>query len=271
MNIVNCLITNGFRLAVLLLAFLASACVPVQKVTSDQWVDLFDGRSLTGWKADFTRLGGEGQDPAKLFKVSNGIIHVYQGQKHGSLQPYAVITTEQTFSSYRLSLEYKWGVNKFEPRVRKIRDAGLLYHAGPLNRKRGWPESVESQIQECEVGDTYTIATMIESTMAPNSIIYDEQGSAINVGERDGIKRVQHSQMYEKDGWNVVEVIVRGTQAVHLVNGKINNRVRNIRHWDDKKNTWTNLDSGSISLQAEGAEIFYRNIRIRPINELDPI
>jgi hypothetical protein len=63
------------------------------------------------------------------------------------------------------------------------------------------------------------------------------------------------------EGWNRVEAIVHGSDsAVHLVNGQVRSRVF---HLTD--NGMKPLASGHIALQLEGAEIKYRNIRIREL------
>ena len=63
---------------------------------------------------------------------------------------------------------------------------------------------------------------------------------------------------------------VRGDSAVYLVNGKVNMRLSNMKKWDAASNSWQKLDRGKILFQAEYAEISYRNIKIRPVQEADP-
>ncbi len=75
--------------------------------------------------------------------------------------------------------------------------------------------------------------------------------------------------MNEYPGWNTLEVIVRGDRATHIVNGVTNMRVFDIRGWDSATNSWVKVDHGKIVLQAESAELFYRNIRIRPLTKAD--
>jgi hypothetical protein len=58
---------------------------------------------------------------------------------------------------------------------------------------------------------------------------------------------------------------VRGDTATYIVNGFVNMRVTDLKRWDAATETWLPLDHGRIALQAEYAELFYRNIRIRPL------
>ncbi len=52
----------------------------------------------------------------------------------------------------------------------------------------------------------------------------------------------------------------------HVVNGKVNMRLFNSRQIVDGKEI--PLTKGKIQLQSEGAEIFYRDIKLRAIKEV---
>jgi hypothetical protein len=75
----------------------------------------------------------------------------------------------------------------------------------------------------------------------------------------------------EYPGWNTLEIIVQGDRAAHIVNGVPNMRVSDMKSWDAGSNSWVKLDHGRIALQAEAAEIYYRNIRIRPLTKADAL
>jgi hypothetical protein len=60
--------------------------------------------------------------------------------------------------------------------------------------------------------------------------------------------------------WNTVEIFSQGDAATIVVNGVVVNRVTDIK--DGNGNP---LTSGRIALQAEGAEVWYRNLRIKPL------
>jgi hypothetical protein len=66
--------------------------------------------------------------------------------------------------------------------------------------------------------------------------------------------------------WNTVEVLVQHGTLTHRVNGEVNFFASNLRHpAPAAPGTLVPLTRGRILLQAEGAEIFYRNIRIAPL------
>ncbi|KMT64058.1 DUF1080 domain-containing protein [Catenovulum maritimum] len=268
-------------------ASLVLASCSLTQVTRSQtheWVSLFNGENLAGWQAVYIKNKPEIGEPADLFKVTDGVIHVYPEAEHDTLQPFAAIISEQAYSEYRFSLEYKWGKNKFKPRTELLKDAGLLYHAHGFG-KPAWPLSVECQIQDTDTGDTYAIGTKVsafvdEDSFKPASFGSLEayhfsgikgQGKQIEVGQKNKITRIRHSQLLETQDWNRVEIVVRGDQAIHIINGQINKRIFNFKKWDVNLNKWIKLDKGKIVLQAEGAEVFYRNIKIRPLNSTDPI
>jgi len=66
-------------------------------------------------------------------------------------------------------------------------------------------------------------------------------------------------------GWNTVEIIVRGDGAEHIVNGKTVARLTDAKA-QGAKDAMVLLDRGRIGLQAEGHEIFYRNVELCPLD-----
>ena len=51
-----------------------------------------------------------------------------------------------------------------------------------------------------------------------------------------------------------------GDTSVHIVNGKVNMILYNLRQDDNHP-----LKEGKLQIQSEGAEVFYRGMAIRPI------
>ena len=237
---------------------------------------LFNGKNLEGWS---TYLEGRGRnhDPEKVFQVHDGVVHIYKDAEEGAKMPFGYMATEKEFADYHLRLEYRWGTKRFAPRAQDKRDSGLLYHAvGP---DKVWPCSVELQIQEGDTGDIFTVNTRVTSTLDPKRLAPDEpkqwagsaflepaDGGVDRSRGGDWISRIVKSGTYEVDGWNTVEATVRGDSAIHIVNGKINNRFWNIIQPDaHDPGRFIPLKAGHIVLQAEGAEILYRNIEITPL------
>ena len=63
-----------------------------------------------------------------------------------------------------------------------------------------------------------------------------------------------------------MEIYTVGGNSVHVVNGKVNNRLSNTRQVVNGEEV--PLTMGKIQLQSEGAEIFYRQIEIQAIDKI---
>jgi hypothetical protein len=271
---------------------LGDGVVDVQTVKpNDQgWTRLFDGKSLDGW---YTKIQNKekNEDPEKYFQVHDGMIHVYKDQAAGSPVPNGYIATEAIYANFHLRMEYKWGAKKFKPRMMAARDAGLLYHV--TRPDLVWPRSVECQIQEGDVGDCFTVrdvrlVTSVDVVpiktpggvkMLPHYKAEADGGETRTFGDR-GMARIVKSKTHEREGWNTVEVIVRGSEgSEHIVNGETVFRAKDLMQLGPRplttplkkgevdKREWEPLAQGRIALQCEYAEVFYRNVEIRAIAE----
>jgi len=95
-------------------------------------------------------------------------------------------------------------------------------------------------------------------------------GRSIVLGKKTGVSRVIKSETVEKEGWNTVEVIVRGSEsAEHIVNGKLVNRYTNLKKFNSETKKWEPVSRGKLAFQVEGAEILYRNIEIKVLDPAD--
>jgi 3-keto-disaccharide hydrolase len=251
------------------------------------WISLFNGTNLNGWY--IVLRNSRSNDTNHLVQVEKGVIHMYKDAPANSAQPSGYIVTEKEYSNYHLRLEYKWGEKRFQPRLKTRRDAGIMYHV--VGKDGVWPRSVECQIQENDVGDIFTVNTRLTATVDPvttnlvsvvttneagvlhtNMVVrpvfdQSEKGISFVQGIGDGIRRVIRNPMNEHEGWNTVEVIVHGDEAVYLVNGKMNNRASKIQEKVDGE--WVPLRKGKIALQLEFAEVYYRNVEIQELGNVE--
>jgi hypothetical protein len=227
-------------------------------------------------------VAGRGWPPRqRLFEVKNGVVHTYPGQQAGSIQPSAYFQTRDEHSDYVLHLEYRWGDKKFAPRMARLKDAGIIFHVYE-NVEKSWPLGIEYQIEDKDVGDLWIISAQADvatqtqprpqgpDPLQDSSPIYAPDGPVATYGGHNKYVRIRHSAAFENPGWNSVDVVVRGDSAVYLVNGHVNMRLTRMKKWDASTGTWQKLDRGKILFQAEYAEISYRNIKIRPVQESDP-
>lgn len=251
---------NGRRrilLATTLLCALWVACGSPQVLAADgnsqipphgQAVVLFDGGSRDSFDS-FLKTKGLNNDPDHVFTFENGVIHV-SGTEFGYL------ITKLEFANYYLRAEFKWGEATHPPREGMARDSGILYHIqGP---QKVWPTSIEYQICEGQTGDFY----MTDGAALTGTDGKRETGPADSAAR---IKRIGEGPWQNVTGyrdpaseiekphgeWNVVEIVVRGENVMHFLNGKLVN-----------EGSKAYPSSGKILIQSEGAEVYFRDIKL---------
>ena len=240
------------------------------QASNEEWTPLFNGKDLKGWN---TVLRDEPDaDTSEVFQVHDGMIHAYKDVEHGKPVKYGFISTDVDYSWFHLKLEYRWAGKRFAPRTTVKRDAGVLFHA--VKEEKVWPRCVECQIQEGDTGDCFTVyGARVLTTVNPAEMkkgVYHFQPAA-DGGEKyycggPKISRVIKVSTQEVEGWNTVEVLVRGSEeAIFKVNGKEVFRATDLTQFATDGETWIPLKSGRILLQAEFAEVLYRNVQIKPL------
>ena len=261
-------------------------------IGADPWRPLFNGKDLSGWSTFMARpdpswdvpglkRGADGKylepvgtnrDPLHVFTVEQ-----VDGEPaiHVSGQGFGVMTTDESFSNYHFRVQVKWGERKWGYKIDKPRDCGLLYfvHGEPGFDHETWPRSIEFQIQEHDMGDLYAIATQITVNARPEAgpngrtlYHYDPAGQPILFVQKPpvGNRCVRLANEEKPNGdWNQLDLIVLGNDSIHIVNGKVVMRLHNAQRLDGVEPTPITI--GQISLQTEGAEVYYRRIEITPI------
>ncbi len=261
------------------------------------WTPVWDGKDLDGWTTwmqqpaptsdvpglkrnpdgKYAEPIGSGRDPLEVFTVASNVdgrpaIRI-SGEVFGELR------TKAAFKDYHLRLQFKWGTKQWAPRDAPgtPRDSGLLYHVhgAPGENGRTWARSVELQIQEHDVGDLYAIwsAIAVRAKARPDTkpllYDYDPAGEWTYFSQSQGApgRCIKQPDNEKPTGeWNTVELICLRDDSIHIVNGKVVMRLHGpVRISGDLP---TPVTSGPIILQSEGAEIFYRNIEMRPITAI---
>ncbi|MES1157011.1 MAG: DUF1080 domain-containing protein [Alphaproteobacteria bacterium] len=259
------------RFAALLAALALAGCVTPSG--DAQRTTLFNGRNLDGWTAQFAGAPVDPQQQAAdIFCIEQGVIHTYCHATPGARQSVAFIQTTRDYGDVVIHLEYCWGQEKFPPRTDQPRDSGLIYliHGAP----NPWPSGVENQIQEGDTGDIWISSSRVDTTVNPQTMLYappSSGGAPVTIGRTGaGAERVRKGQLAEVDGWNSVDVILRGDTLVHVTNGVVTMRGAHLTQWDEAGQAWVRLDHGKIAIQAEAAEAYFRNIYVRPVAATDP-
>ncbi len=202
-----------------------------------------------------------GYEAADLFTEENGVLRAYPNAEHLSLQPFGGLVTKRSYSRFVLELEYKWGPGKYAPRDDMVRDSGICFHLH--GEDKIWPNSVECQIQEGDTGDIWAIASRVTAPVSNVVRNHAPKGQpTIRGGKERRFARFHRSYDWEIVGWNHLQITVDGTTAEFVLNGKVVNSILNMERWDEAAGAYVPLESGKILLQAEGADISFRNISI---------
>jgi len=282
MNIYNRLpIYKLFSLLLLLFILPGYMPPPAEK---NSWTSLFDGKDLEGWN---TYLG-QRYDPATDKNTGEAIglnrdpQHVFTVVKEDGRPAIRIsgeiagaISTKKEYENYHLQLDFKWGAIKWPPKKDKKRDSGLLYHSvGPYGADWGaWMRSQEFQIEEGSCGDYWGCAGgTFDVQSAKNEKgdwVYDPAGTLRTFsGDSPAGRHCVKSKDGEKPSgqWNTIDLYCHGDTSMHVINGVVTMVLLHSRQSD--KGTLSPLTKGSIQVQSEGAEVFYRNIRIRPLEKM---
>lgn len=211
---------------------------PLRAVQPEREIVLFNGRDFANFYT-FLPSKGVNNDPEQIFTIENGIVKV-SGKEFG------YFATVNNYANYRLTFEAKWGEKKWPPREKVVRDSGVLVHI--FGADKVWPKSFECQIQENDFGDIFHIDGV----------------SSIESGKRQNGRVVRRKLAEKPHGqWNTVELIVNGDAVTSIVNGVVEHEATQITRKRDGKGG--RLNYGRICFQSEGAEVYYRNIVVRPL------
>ncbi|HLO58008.1 MAG TPA: DUF1080 domain-containing protein [Bacteroidales bacterium] len=278
-------------------AILASCSVKTDNQPAkdnSQWTNLLD-KNLSQWDMYLgyrLKNGYNGQQPvdekgtpiepigynkneANVFSVEmvNGepVLHI-------TGEIYGCVFTKQEFSNYHFTLKYKWGERKWEPRLDKLKDSGILYHSigeCGVDYWRAWMRSQEFQVMEGHAGDYWSgnnTAIDIRAYLPEGDImnsVADTSQSFLSMGAGTGrmgfCLRSANFESAENE-WTTLDLICFEGKSIHMVNGHVVMVLKNSRYMQDS--TSIPLISGKIQLQSEAGEVYYKDIRIKRIDKM---
>ena len=236
-------------------SFLAGAtCLGLPRRASGEALQLFNGKNLDGFDT-FLQSKGLNQDPEKVFQVHDGMIHI-------SGQEYGYVITRREYENYYLRAEFRWGEKTWPPREGRARDSGILYHVTGENKI--WPTSIEYQMIEGGTGDIILVGDAGLTRDGESKVRgrFNRFGknpqagaSPAKAGYRDPL--VEYEKPHGE--WNVLELYAGGDTVKYVVNGKTANQ-----------GSGAKPSRGRILFQSEGAEVFFRNLELRPLKSSGP-
>lgn len=204
-------------------------------------VSLFNGRDLEGWHMDVPEKDTNqlARDP---FIVRDGML-VSLGTPGGHL------ITGAVYQNYQLDVEYRFAG---EPG-----NCGILVHAStPRVLYKMFPKSMEVQMMHENAGDFWCIG---EDIQVPDMLA--RRGPEAEWGVTEGKKRriLNLTDGSEKPvgDWNHMHIECVGNEIKVWVNGDL------VNYGFD-----CTANRGQIAVQAEGSEVEFRKIELKPISAL---
>lgn len=200
---------------------------PETPVEPEAPVELFDGESLDGWGGD-----------TALFAAEDGVLRCKGGDR-------GVLQTDQSYSGYILTLEWRWPQavgEDGEAGKPATGDAGVFLHVGPGQGVSIWPQCIEVQLAHGNAGDFWLVGVPLTPFDADQP-------------QRSGrVMRDPDTEEIEAGRWNTLTVLCDGGYIEVHINGEPANA------GFDAGRT-----HGPIALQCEGDAIEYRNLRLAPL------
>src|SRR5262249_54463165 len=246
------------RSIVLITALVGAQASPALLLAADSsngagLIRLFNGRNLDGFDT-FLKSKGLNNDPEKVFHVQDGMLHIWGAE-------YGYVITKHEYENYYLRAEFKWGEATYAPRAGRARDSGILFHVvGPNDV---WPKSIEYQMIEGRTGEIILVGDGASITAeGVRKTRGKDKGTHIaryNQGPWQDVAGYRDPKMeYENSHgeWNLLELFADGDSIKFVVNHKVANQ-----------GTSANPARGRILFQSEGAEVWFRNMELRPLSK----
>ncbi len=220
---------------------------PLLAADNDEVV-LFNGKNFDGWTAFISRPGVQRED---IWSVKEGGVLVCRGKDKptGYLRHH-----RDDFENYTLTLQWRF------PEGTPGGNSGVLVHATtpgeprPADKSKSksdsplfvyfWPKCFEAQLNHMHAGDIWVINTTCQIENADKRVAGRRHfnltdGSEKPIGQ-----------------WNDHKIECKGDEITIWVNGDLVNHVTNCSQ-----------SKGAICLQAEGADIEFRDIRLIPLQK----
>jgi hypothetical protein len=211
--------TKTIRPATLMIMFLTVtlniSIAQTKSKNQSEKIQLFNGKDLGNW---VFYLKDKTVDPASVFTVQNGVIHI-------SGNPFGYMRTKDTYSDYKLHVEWRW--------PSEATNSGVFVHGQKPDTI--WLKCVECQLMAGNAGD---FVCMNGADMKERS------DKSIRI-----VRKMAGSSEKATGEWNTMEVICSKDTIEVYINGVLQNR-----------GTKVSVSQGSICLQSEGKDIEFRNV-----------
>jgi len=188
---------------------------------------------LSGWKAFHEEPQTKLRD---VWRLVDGVL-VCRGTPKG------YIYTEKDHTNFVLRFEWRW------PPGKQPGSGGVLLRT--TGKHRIWPKSLEAQINHGDAGDFWGLGgyELVGPAKRSKSLEHPQFGKLTNLKKAAAVEKPPGE-------WNQYEIIADGETVTLKINGKLVNRA-----------TGCEPVPGKICLTAEGDEIHFRNLQLKPIKK----
>ncbi len=247
----------------------------------DQISAVLDGKAPAGLAP--LGLNPRGQDVFTVIEEDGKPVLRISGEIYGCA------ATRESFSNYHLRAKVKWGEKIWQPRLTEPKDSGILYHSRGdfgVDYWKSWALSQEFQIIEHGIGDYWSIANSYIDIRASRQAgeqnhVWDARATQwTTFGSPLNHCRAGSDQ--ERPGWNTIELVCFADDCVHVVNGKVVMALANARYRSNAAGSnaagshaggdagFVAMTGGKLQIQSEAAEVFFKDVEIRPVGAMPP-
>jgi hypothetical protein len=218
----------------------------VETIQQSEWISLFDGETLNGWKRY------QADEIGPLWSVEDGAIKC-DGQGHGEGSPEfgGSLITLETFGNFELELEWK---------ISEGGNSGIMYHVVEKPEySHAYVTGPEYQVRDDGQGE---VPAADQNKMA---------GSSYDMYAAPPTKKLN-----PVGEWNTAKIVYLDGKVEHWLNGEkvvefdensadFKEKFSNSKWSSGEYPSWNTYKEGSIALQDHGAAVWYRNIRIKKL------
>src|SRR5688572_31319373 len=197
-----------------LLIFLTINCAQPKADSSNEWIQLFNGKDLNDWTVKVHHHDA-GVNFGNTFRVEDDMIKVRYDQYDDFNDQFAHLYYKTPFSHFHLKLEYHFTgeLQKGAPDYTLL-NSGVMFHSQDPNgmlKEQNWPISIEMQF----------LAGLGDGKPRPTGNMCSPGTEIVYQGKMyDGHCLNSSSKTYDKDEWVHAELVVWGDSLItHIING----------------------------------------------------
>jgi len=210
-------------------ALLLGLMLLVLSCSTDNKIELFNGQDLDNWNIIVDSEDGE---PKDLFYVEDGILNT-------SGDPFGYIRSKESYSNYKLHLEWRW--------TEEPSNSGVLLNVqGP---ELIFPHCVEAQLMHGKAGDFVLMGKGAAITVKDSTYLVTSEEKRYLA-----IPKFEESSENAPGEWNSYDITSKDGVLELYVNDVLQN-----------KGSGMSLTEGNIALQSEGGPMQFRNIYLLPL------